>query len=177
MLKNLREKDSELENYLENCNFPVERKGKELFDYWKNLGKEYLVNTSASLIFYNPANAFTEYFFGGMTLNQVWHTREVGSTVGLVSGYLYAGFRKRLAKILSVNEESSQLKKGLTEISAAGIFALLTYPIVLKFSEQPPNYLAALSSTTTFAMASAIPYGYYLDKWRNFFGFKPLLRK
>lgn len=185
MSRNLTHQNSELENYLENYNFPVERKGKELFNYWKNVGQEYLVNTSASLIFYNPANALTEHFFGHKTPEEIIYLRLFGSAFGLVNGSLYAGLRKRWAQLFSANEQSSRLKKWLVESSASGLFGLMTYPIILNVAEKvfpaqqnlDSNNLSAIATAVGFAAISGIPFGYILDKWRKLFGFKPLLRK
>lgn len=143
---------------------------------WYDAVKNYLIDTSASLLFYTPAFAFVEYFIAGMNEKEVFQSRTIGTFVGIATARLYGKFREWWSCALHMDPGSSQLKKILTEASGLTIFTLPCYIATLTIAGASfDETVIALPSGLALSVLSSRPYGYFLDQWRKLFGEKPTL--
>ena len=140
--------------------------------------KNYLVDTIAGLSFFTPLMAGAEYFVAGMEPEKVLKSRLTAAAYHTVMMRPFGKFRHWYAQKLGADEKSPKLKKFLIDTSANFIFQLPVYSGILWFSgASPEQFEKALPAGLAIGAAMAIPYGYFLDNWRNFCGTKSTLYK
>ncbi|MBI4738050.1 L-alanine exporter AlaE [Candidatus Woesearchaeota archaeon] len=143
---------------------------------WYSAMKDYLVDTSSSLIFYAPVFTFVEYVIAGMESNEVLKSRTIGTIVGIVTARPYGKFREWWSHARRTDSGSSQLKKLLTETSGLTLFTLPCYVATLTIAGASfDETVVALPSGLALSALSSRPYGYFLDRWRKLWGGKPTL--
>jgi len=153
-----------------------EDKEKGLLNIIKTQVKEYAVDTSVSLIYANLVFGAGEYLIVGMDSEEVIKTRIGMSIIGLGVYRPFGKFREYWAKLLKSDENSSFIKKTMTEISAGAVFFTPIYAGVTFLSGVSFEEIA-LSATIGAVLTgvTARPYGWCLDKSRKLFGIKPVL--
>lgn len=161
-------------------NHEIERKTESgllrIVSTLKKESKQYLVDTSAALIYSNTIYGAGEYFIAGMKQNELLKTRIGMSILGLFVYRPFGKFREYWAKLLSADAQSSRTKKFLTDVSASIIFFAPIYSSVMYMSGASLKEIgAALPSGMLTATITSRPYGWFLDKWRKIFGTKPTL--
>ena len=142
----------------------------------KNEAKEYMVDTSASLLYANTIFGAGEYFIAGMEPDKLLKTRIGMSLIGCVIYRPFSKFREYWAKLWKTDAESSKTKKFLTDVSGNITFFAPIYTGIMYLSGASWEEMgAALPAGMLTAIITARPYGWFLDKWRKMFGTKPTL--
>lgn len=133
--------------------------------------KNYLVDTSCSLMFYTPLLGSMEYFWAGMEPEEVLKSR-VGSVLfHLTVARLYGVYRHWYAGLWKADMDSSRAKKRFVDTSAMLSFQIPTYSAILYYSGASWKEMAvALPTGLLLGGGTARLYGYLLDKWRKYWG-------
>ena len=144
----------------------------------KNSLKNYAVDTTSAWLFYNPIMASAEYFAAGMEPEEVLKSRLFASAVHAAVFRPLGKFRKYMAKKLNVTSESPAYKKFLSDTLATIIIQAPAYSTVLYLAGASTEEMAvALPTVLGIGAVSGRPYGYFSDKWRNFWDLEPVFKK
>ncbi len=134
----------------------------------KESAKDYLVDTSASWVFYTPLMALEEAAIAGMEPNEVIKSRLAGIAVQSLVMRPYGKFRQGWANYWGANESSSKLKKTLIDTSSSVLYQLPVYSSILALAGASFDEICvALPLGLVIGITSGRPYGYFLDKWRK----------
>jgi len=138
--------------------------------------KEYLVDTSASLIYANTIFGAGEYFIARMEPDELLRTRIGMSLIGCVIYRPFGKIREYWARFWDTDAKSSKAKKFLTDVSGNVAFFAPIYTGVMYLSGASWQEMCmALPAGMLTATITARPYGMFLDRWREMFGTKPTL--
>ncbi len=147
---------------------------KRFFDEVKN----YVVDTTAGISFYTPIMAVSEYFIGGMDSYEVLKSRLFAGACYCVIMRPLGKFRRWYANLWNADPESSQLKKFLVDASATVITQIPLYSTILYSSGASLDEITkALPAGIAIGAATGRPFCYFWDKYRKFWGTKPVLDK
>jgi hypothetical protein len=137
--------------------------------------KDYLVDTSAIISFYTPLMASVE-FSAGMDLQEVSYSRLYSMMFHSAFGRPYGKYRDWFANKFNTNKDSSKTKKFMVDTSALMLWQIPNYSLILYASGASLEEITlALPLGLTVGAISGRPYGYFLDKWRTYFGRKTTL--
>lgn len=138
--------------------------------------KEYMVDTSSAWMFYNPLMASVEAIIAGMDYDEILKSRLCGSIVHAVAFRGFAKFKRWYAKKLGITPEDPKLKKFFVDLSHMLMTQTPSYTtILLAAGASIDEMLAALPAGLAIGLASAVPYGYFSDKWRKLWNIQPIL--
>lgn len=138
--------------------------------------RDYVIDTTSSIVFFTPIMALMEYFIAGMTGSAVLTSRIIAIVIGVLLARVYGIFREWWAAYTKTNRESSKERKFIVDTSARVLFQLPTYPVFLFIAGASVHQvLIALPTGIAIGIASGRPYGYFLDVWRKLWGGKPTL--
>lgn len=130
--------------------------------------KNYVVDTSASWMFYMPSLAASEYFIAKMEPLEVVKSRLFAMGVHALVMRPYGKVRQWWADRWNADEHSSKLKKFAVDTSASVLYQIPVYSAILYFSGVSLEEAAvALPSGLAIGTVSGRLYGYWLDKWRR----------
>lgn len=131
--------------------------------------RKYLLDVTASWMFYTPLMAEAEYFIVGLEPLQIFYSRTFASAIGAMTMRPYGMFRDWWKKKWHVTTASSRLKKFAVDTSAMLIFQIPTYSSILYAAGVAPKQIAlALPPAALIGMLSGRAYGFFLDSWRSF---------
>ncbi len=139
--------------------------------------KEYLVNTSATSLFFNPLFGVIEYF-SGMETKQILYSRAIARGIHFTISKPYAAFRQKVASWMGADYSSSHFRKYAVDTTAMIVTSLPLYSIQLYFAGAPLKAMAvALPSALLTWSVIGRPFGRWQDWWRKQWGVKPTLDK
>lgn len=139
--------------------------------------KDYLVDTSASLMFYTPLMASAEVI-AGMDSKEVIASRLSAIGVHALVMRPYGKFRKKWANYFNADGDSSRLKKFAVDASSLFLYQIPVYSTILYSSGASLEEASvALPIGLGIGLATGRPYGYFLDKWRKTYGRETTLEK
>ncbi len=137
--------------------------------------EEYLIDTSAIISFYTPLMASIEVS-SGMSFDEVCRSRMYSILFHTFAGRTYGKFRSYYAQQWNANSESSQMRKLFIDTSALVLFQIPNYSLILYASGASLEEITvALPAGLTVGALSGRPYGFFLDRWRTFWGKKATL--
>jgi hypothetical protein len=145
--------------------------------YLRNVVTNYLVDTSAGIIYFAPPMALIEYA-AGMDTPEVLKARAFAAGSHMLITRPYGKFREWWAKYWGADAESSHLKKFVVDTSALIMIATPLYATALSVAGASlKEGSIALPIGITFGVFSGRPFGWWMDKWRKLWKKKPLLSK
>jgi len=140
--------------------------------------KYFMVDGTSSAIFYAPIMTATEYY-SGMEAEEIATSRTIGAVTTFLTGYAYNSLlRKRLAKTVGVNTQSSWLKRKVVDISVGMAAMMPFYAPMLYFAGASSKEMAiALFTGSLLGTVAGGMYGSVADKCRIYCGLEPVLNK
>ncbi len=139
--------------------------------------REYLVNASATSLFFTPLFGVIEYF-SGMETKQILYSRAIATGIHFTIAKPYAAFRQKVASWMGADYSSSQLRKYAVDTAAMIVISLPVYSTQLYFAGAPLKAMAvALPSALLTWSVIGRPFGRWQDWWRKQWGVKPTLDK
>lgn len=140
--------------------------------------KYFVVDGTSNALFYIPIMTATESF-SGMEAEEIATSRSIGALTAFLTGYAYNSLlRKRLAKTVGVNTQSSWLKRKVVDTSVGMATLAPFYAPMLYFVGASSKEMAiALFTGSLLGAATGGMYGSVADKWRTFWGLEPVLNK
>ncbi len=143
------------------------------YSHWK----DYLVNASATSLFFTPLFGAIEYF-SGMESKQILYSRAIATGIHFTIAKPYAAFRQKVASWMGADYSSSQLRKYAVDTAAMIMISLPTYSAQLYLAGAPLKAMAvALPSALLTWSVIGRPFGRWQDWWRKQWGVKPTLDK
>ncbi|MEK6963967.1 MAG: L-alanine exporter AlaE [Nanoarchaeota archaeon] len=110
----------------------------------------------------------------GFNWEQVMHSRQWGVPTSLIFGGLFFGhYRNLIWKKAKTHENSSHLRKGLTDFTANTTFWAPVYSFILHKAGTENTDIALLATLTPILepLLFARPYGWVMDQFRKRFGY------
>ncbi len=146
----------------------------DLVEKVREQAKEYVVDTSASLLFANAIFGTVEYLI--MEPDEFIDTRLGMNLLGLVIYRPFGRFRESWAGFCRADETSTKTKKFVTDVTGNVLYFSPIYVSMMYVSGVSWEEIgtALLAGTATATLASR-PYGWFLDKWRGIMGTTPTL--
>ena len=146
------------------------------FEYRKQNSKlrNYLVNTTASWLYWTPIMTATECI-SGLELDEVINSRLTSLVIGAVVAHPHGLFRKYWSDALNITPQSRQFSKYIADTTATWCFQIPLYSLQLYCSGT--SFKEGLTAFGIGLAASAIlgrPYGIFQDSWRKLWGTKPV---
>lgn len=139
--------------------------------------KYFVVDGSASVLFYTPFMTATEYI-SGMESDEILTSRTIGGATAFMTGYAYSIFRQWWAKTFKTDAQSTELKKLVIDTTVAMASMIPFYaPMLYVAGASPKEMMYALLTGSAVGAASGRAYGYVLDRWRQFWGLEPALNR
>ncbi|MCH7568858.1 MAG: L-alanine exporter AlaE [Nanoarchaeota archaeon] len=136
------------------------------------------VSDIAAINLFSLSFALNEAFIAGMDLEEVVKTRLAAVVGNTIVGRPYGIYRDWVMKKLDVTENSSRLKKYITDI---GTFATGATPFYLVFlavaGAEPDEMVKAATFLTLAAPLVGRPQGWVYDKMRGQFGLETAYEK
>lgn len=167
-----------LEDRLESAPVPIETDYTSAAEQRVGSGlRNYLVDCSATSLFYTPTMAVTE-LVSGMESEEIVKSRLMGAVAHFSIGRPYGIFRQWWADRWQVGPESPKWKKLAVDTSAMVIMQTPIYSSMLYLAgASKEEILVALPLGLAWGASTGRPFGWVLDKWRKVFGTKPTLEE
>ena len=144
---------------------------------WSNAAKNYLVDTSASWLFYTPMLAISECA-SGMETKEVVKSRLLAMGVHALVMRPYGKLREKWAKFWNTNSQSSALKKFVVDASISALYQIPIYSAILYASNVSFDEATyALPAGVAIGLCAGRPYGHWLDYWRKTWGLRGTLHE
>ena len=148
------------------------------YDKIRDCIRDYSIDTSARIVCYIPPLAAWEKFVAGMDNKEVLNSRGLAILVNMLIARPYGKFREYWTKICKTDENSSFIRKFVTDTSGSVAFGLPTYFGVLYYSGASlEEILTALPFGVVLTATTGRIYGRFLDWYSKKLGGKPVLNK
>ncbi len=164
MIENLEEKISKPTPFKESEKTLEQKTG------WKYVVKNWAVDVTAGWLYWTPVMATTE-LASGMEPEEVIKSRAMSLLNHAVLGRVYGKYRQVMAKWYRADENSSELRKAASDITAQLTLQIPIYSTMLFFSGASLREgLAALGTGLAVGFFAGRPFGYVQDRWRKLWG-------
>jgi len=139
--------------------------------------KQYAIDTSASIAFYTPLLASSEYFIAGMSTDKVFQSRLYAAGIHALTTRIYGKIREQWANTWHADPSSTWQKKLFVDSSISVLFQIPVYSTILYASgASSEEIITALPSGLLIGLTFGRGFGYFLDTWRGWLGGKPTLK-
>ena len=148
--------------------------GKERYARIRDTGAYgFLVDTAASLLFWNAVNTANEMLRAGYTGEECLKARAIGSIANIATARPYGKIRDWLYEKFELTKESKGAKKFLVDSVSMTAFSIPIYFGVSAAIGIPDEKMQeAAKGVAAMCMFGGRPYGWFLDNFRESFGLK-----
>lgn len=140
----------------------------------KNGSRKLLADTTALVTYALVVGTANEHFIIGLTPQQILKSRAINVPLNIVLGRPYGSYRDLVFHTCNVTEQSGFFKKFFADVGAMSSFWLPIYAGILYSAGADKDQITTgCASTVVVAAITGRPFGWYLDKLRQWFGVKP----
>ncbi|MFH1317015.1 MAG: L-alanine exporter AlaE [Candidatus Woesearchaeota archaeon] len=138
--------------------------------------KEYLVDCTATSLFYNTLFLANETLIAGMEWDEIGKSRALGTLIHYTLGRVQGKARDYMARLTHTNEDSSAFRKFASDTLASLMVQVPCYTTVVYLSGADAKEMAtAVGVGALIGMSTGRPFGYFQDKFRSLCGSKPAI--
>lgn len=171
-------KGPDLEELLSQNNSEKQEPNSSLKDKVLDHVRYFVADGVSNVLYYAPIMTVTERL-SGMDWEKIGTSRSIGALTAFLTGYAYNSFlRKRLAKTVGANTQSSWVKRKFVDITVGMATTAPFYAPMLYVAGASSKEMAlALFFGSMAGAAAGGLYGHVADKWRAFWELDPVLNK
>ena len=135
----------------------------------------YLVDTSASWLYWTPIGVISE-LVAGLETPEILKSRATSLLINMAVARPFGFFRQYWSNLWDTTVESSLVRKLVVDTTALWCFQIPSYSLQLYLSGASlKEGTAALAIGVASSAILGRPYGFFQDKWRKSWGVKPVL--